>query len=495
MERLPSVGVMTLPRIAVAGIAIESSVYSPALSPIENFVHFTGDGYFEHYPFFAAGGALRARAEWLPLHYYRSIPGGPVPQADWQRMKASILDDLAALGPVDGVLYDIHGAMSVVGTDDPEGELAAAIRAIVGPEALISTGMDLHGNVSPRLATEVDLLTAYRMAPHEDWLETKERAAVNLLDRLASGIRPLKAWIPVPILLPGEKTSTRIEPAKSLYARVPEVEARDGVLDAAIWIGYAWADEPRNHAVVMVTGDDAAAVAAGAEELAERMWAVRDEFAFVAPTGSFTECFDAAVASEQGPFFLSDSGDNPTAGGAGDVTWTLARLLEREEIVSGSVQAVYASIPGAEAVATAVEAGVGATVTVTVGALVDDIHEPPVTLTGVVEHILHGDPAADTEVVLRVGGLRVIVTARRKPYHLERDFTSNGIDARAADIVIVKIGYLEPELFDMSADWLLMLTPGGVDQDLANLPHHRILRPMVPFDVVTETPDLSARWM
>ena len=28
------------------------------------------------------------------------------------------------------------------------------------------------------------------------------------------------------------------------------------VTDAAIWIGYAWADELRNHAVVMVTGDD-----------------------------------------------------------------------------------------------------------------------------------------------------------------------------------------------------------------------------------------------
>jgi hypothetical protein len=28
----------------------------------------------------------------------------------------------------------------------------------------------------------------------------------------------------------------------------------ENVLDAAIWVGYAWADEPRNHAVVMVTG-------------------------------------------------------------------------------------------------------------------------------------------------------------------------------------------------------------------------------------------------
>ena len=65
-----------------------------------------------------------------------------------------------------------------------------------------------------------------------------------------------KAWIPVPILLPGEKTSTRIEPGKSLYAKVKPMTEKKGVIDAAIWIGYAWADEPRNHAVVMVTGDD-----------------------------------------------------------------------------------------------------------------------------------------------------------------------------------------------------------------------------------------------
>ena len=97
--------------------------------------------------------------------------------------------------------------------------------------------------------------------------------------------------------------------------------------------------------------------------------------------------------------------------------------------------------------------------------------------------------------MVRVGGLRVILTARRKPYHLESDFTRNGIDPRQADVVVVKIGYLEPELHAMAADWMMALTPGGVDQDLARLPHHRIIRPMVPFDEVTGTPDLSARMM
>ena len=165
-----------------------------------------------------------------------------------------------AEAPLDGLVLDIHGAASVVGLDDMEGDLALAVRAVVGPDCLISSGMDLHGNVSRTLAETVDLLTTYRTAPHVDWQETKERAARNLLDRLALPAgrrRPAKAWVPVPILLPGEMTSTRQEPATSLYARVPEIEALDGILDAGIWIGYPWADEPRNCAVVMAVGDDA----------------------------------------------------------------------------------------------------------------------------------------------------------------------------------------------------------------------------------------------
>ena len=45
------------------------------------------------------------------------------------------------------------------------------------------------------------------------------------------------------------------------------------------------------------------------------------------------------------------------------------------------------------------------------------------------------------------------------------------------------IGVLE--LFDLAADWMLALTPGGVDQDLARLGHTRIQRPMFPLDDVS----------
>jgi hypothetical protein len=34
----------------------------------------------------------------------------------------------------------------------------------------------------------------------------------------------------------------------------------------------------------------------------------------------------------------------------------------------------------------------------------------------------------------------------------------------------------------MAADWLLALTPGGVDQALLRLGHHKVARPLYPFD-------------
>jgi len=398
--------------------------------------------------------------------------------------------------PYDGLFFDIHGAMSVVGLDDPEGDFIIRIREVIGKKTMISTSMDLHGNVSFRLAQNTDLITCYRMAPHEDALESKKRAVDNLLSRLENGYgKPAyKAWIPVPILLPGEKTSTRIEPAKGLYAQVAPIADQKGIIDAAIWIGYAWADEPRNHAVVMVTGDDKEKVIASAEKLANSFWEARKDFVFIAPTGTLSVILDKAVASNKKPFMISDMGDNPTAGGAGDVTWTLKEILARPEFKSeGGPSLIYASIPGPELVKKAIEVGVGGKVDVEAGAAIDDRFAPPIRLTGSIMAIEHGDKHAETEVVVKVGSVNVIVTKKRKPYHKEIDFTRLGLNPRKTDIVVVKIGYLVPELYDMRADWIMALTPGGVDQDLERLGYKRIKRPIFPLDKNMKDPDLKAR--
>lgn len=521
------------PTIAIAGLAIETSTFSPAVTHAPAFHARVGTAAITayHAAVLGPGTPLADAARWRGALVGHALPGGEVTREAFEALSADMLDQLRVIvaeaeeeneGGLDGVWFDIHGAMCVAGVPDAEAELLRRVRAAVGPRCAVAASMDLHGNVSRALAHGCDLLTCYRTAPHVDVVETRARACAHLLEvirrrdeeeegeKVGGGgaaphhrdqsWRPLKAWVPVPVLLPGEQTSTRDEPAREIYAAVPRVAARPGVLDASVWVGYAWADEPRNRAAVVVTGWDAGAVAAGAEELARLFWARRAGFRFVAPTGTLAECVDAALEriardETKRPFFISDSGDNPTAGGSGDVTWGLTRLLERKEFATAEGPAViYASVPGPAAIEIAASAGVGATVTVTAGAEVDNLHAGPLTMTGRVHAVKHGDKDAEVEVVLRVGSVYAILTRLRKPYHKEKDFTDLNLRPREADIVVVKIGYLEPELYDMAKDWMLGLTPGGVDQDLERLGHVNIRRPMWPFDRDWEAePDCRAR--
>jgi len=189
-------------------------------------------------------------------------------------------------------------------------------------------------------------------------------------------------------------------------------------------------------------------------------------------------------------------GDNPTAGGAGDVTWTLEQLLARPEFKSADGPSlIYASIPGPEFVEKALEIGIGGNIKATAGAAVDDRFAGPVELEGSIQAIYEGDRDAETEVVVKVGSINVIVTKKRKPYHHLSDFTNIGLDPRQTDIVVVKIGYLVPELYDIRGDWVMALTPGGVDQDLNRLGYKRIDRPMFPLDSAMAQPDLKTRFI
>lgn len=485
------------PVIAIAGLAIETSTFTPTRTLAPAFHPDRGDEVVARYPFLSS---YADAAEFRGALIGHSLPGGVVARDAYEALAGEIVARLTDIGPVDGLWFDVHGAMVVEGLDDAETDLLARIRAVIGPDAIVSASMDLHGNVTRELAHGLDLVTCYRTAPHEDVAETKERAVRNLVDvlttRPAGSRRPATAWIPIPVLLPGEQTSTRTDPAASIFTQVRLVEQEAGVLDAAVWVGYAWADQPRDRAATVVTGWDRDAVAAGAERLARAFWDAREDFAFVAPTGSLDACLAAALAPGAArPYFVSDSGDNPTAGGSGAVTWGLRQLLAHPAFADPDGPTVlYASVPAPDAVAEAVRAGVGATVTVTVGAEGDDPLAAAVTVTGRVHAVRHGDRDAETEVVLQVGSVWAILTTLRKPYHHEHDFTDLDLDPRAADVVVVKIGYLEPELFAVAADWMLALTPGGVDQDLLRLGHERIERPLFPYDrEFPEPPDLSAR--
>lgn len=469
-------------RIGIGGMAIESSTFCPHRTTYDDFRVTRGDELLGRYAWTGDEGGLGDRVEWVPLVHAESLPGGPVERDTYDRIKAELIERLRRDGPLDGLVYDIHGAMSVIGMEDAEGDLTEAVREAIGPDALISAAMDPHGNVSRRFADRLDLITAHRLAPHEDAWETRERAARKLVERLSPGKgRPHVAWVQIPVLLPGERTSTRLEPARSLYGRLAAVEAMDGVVDAGIWVGYAWADEPRCRAAVVVTADDPVLAVEQARSLAREYWEVRRDFGFVGPTGSADECIAEAVASSARPFLISDSGDNPTAGGAGDLAYVLGRLLANKDLAAGRATALHPGITDPAAVAECFAAGLGATVNLRVGGHISaSDHGGPYDLTGEVVALRRDDPVGGDLAAVRRGGVTVVLVSRRKPFHTLADFGE--LDPRTYDLVVVKIGYLEPELYEMAADWRLALTPGGVDQDLPRLGHHRVERPLYPFD-------------
>ncbi len=434
---------------------------------------------------------LPAHVEWLPLVHARALPGGAVERDFYDSVKSELLRGLRTLLPLDGVFLDIHGAMSVVGMTDAEGDLAAAVREVVGGGALISAAMDPHGNMSRRLVSALDLATSHRMSPHEDAALTRQRAVANLVACLDRGVRPRRAWVRVPVLLPGEKASTRDEPARSIYGALHAVEQRGGIIDAAVWIGYAWADEPRCSAAVVVMGTDEGAIAREARGLAERYWNARAQFAFSTSAGDADWCIATGLASGARPFFISDSGDNPTAGGAGDVAFTLQRLLAHPALASGGATAIWASVVDPAAVKRCVDAGDGATVDVRVGGAFGSTHGAGVRLQGEVRRIAFADPVGGDIAVVAAGGVRAIITSRRKPFHFIHDFTQLGLDPAMCDITVVKVGYLVPDLYDAAKGWVLALTPGGVDQDIVRLGHRGLDRPIYPLDPQMPVPDLA----
>jgi microcystin degradation protein MlrC len=467
-------------RIGIGGLSCECCTFSPLISTRSDFSVFRGGALLARYDFLAD----YPEVEFVPLLWARALPGGCIERRFYDAIKSELLAALRQAGPLDGLFLHMHGASSVVGLDDAEGDLIASIREAAGAGCLISASYDLHGNVSPGVMQHLDLLTAYRTAPHTDWQETIRRACSLLVKCLREKRIPRRAFIPVPILLSGEQTSTDWQPGAGLYARIPEVMAEFGLLDASLLIGYAWADEPRSTAAVVALGFDPEPLGQAAEKLARLFWEARSSFRFGSPAGSVDACIRQALESPERPVVISDSGDNPTAGGAGDVPYMLGRLL-----ALNVPDAVYASLADPAAVDACVQGGIDGTVELRLGGKLDPVHGVPLGVRGEVVAIREtplpegaGESGTNTVAVVRVGGVTALITQRRTPFHHLDDFLRLGIDPRRHAMLVVKIGYLVPELKRIAARSLLALSPGAVGQDLVHLPFQRIRRPLFPFD-------------
>jgi microcystin degradation protein MlrC len=459
-------------RIAVGGIHTECSTSSPVLMQPEDFRVLRGPDLLAHeyFDFLDADDI-----EHLPLLHARAVPGGPLERATYEGFKAEFLDRLKATLPIDGLYLAMHGAMNVEGMDDAEGDWISAARAVVGPDVPVAASYDLHGNVTQKIIDQLDIFAGYRTAPHIDVRETMVRAWSMLVRVLKTGEKPGVAWVPVPVLLPGERTSTEDEPAKSLYLKLPEHDAVPGIWDANLMVGYVWADEPRGTACAVVTAVNKAAAEKVTAAIAQSYWDAREDFRFGPVTGPLEDMLDFAERTETRPIILADSGDNPTGGGVGDRADVLKALLAR------SIDDVLiAGITDRPAVERCFAAGAGARVSVKVGGSLDPA-SPSVEVEADVVFLDDPGPAAEQQAVVRIGGITLVLAARRRPYHNISDFTRLGLDPTTVRLLVVKSGYLSPELAPIANPNLMALTDGVINQDIENLPSHRRHQPSYPF--------------
>src|ERR1700755_741804 len=96
-------------RIGIGGIAIESSTFNPLLTTLKDFRILRGEEMAVRYPFMPGWNfAGRDDITWLPALYAGAIPGGAVVAADYQTMKAELLERIRATLPLDGFYLDIH---------------------------------------------------------------------------------------------------------------------------------------------------------------------------------------------------------------------------------------------------------------------------------------------------------------------------------------------------------------------------------------------------
>jgi microcystin degradation protein MlrC len=461
------------PRIAYGGIAIECSTYSRLWTRMDEFIirrdaELAASARFQF--------LKRYPVTFMPTLVATAVPGGPIERKTYDTIKAEFLQRLKALLPLDGLYLPMHGAMFVEGMQDAEADWYQAARKVVGPDCLISASYDLHGNISQPIIDTLDMLSAFRTAPHIDQEATMLRATDMLLHCLREKIRPTLMWAPVPVLMPGERSSTEWEPGKRLWAQLPALNREPGILDVSMLVGYVWADEPRSTASVVVTGTAPDTQRKIATNLAQQYWDARTEFQFGTETCTLEECVQRSIDAKTQPAILADSGDNPTAGGNGDQATVLESLLRHK-----ARNVVFAGITDRPATEACYKAGVGARIPLSIGATLDPKASRPVKVEAVVKSLLAEANPGRREAVVQIQGITLVLAAYRRPYHDIKDFTRFGLDPKTFKIIVVKSGYLSPELAPIANPSLMALTDGSVNQDIVHLPANRYRRPSYPF--------------
>ncbi len=493
-------------RVAIGGIAHETSTFAEVFTTLDDFRHRTWAEGADIVARLsgtktAVGGfidaARDANFEIAPTFVANALAGGMITAEAGRTLTELLcarLREALNAGPIDGVLLAMHGAMIFEFADDAESYVISEVRRVVGDDVPILAELDMHANVTPQLVELTTALIGYDEYPHVDGYERGYDLGI-LLARIVRGeLHPTSSLVKIPMLAGAQRQYTFAEPMLAVKHLAHDLESQRGVLNVSYLPGFFWADrESTGFSVVATTDGDQALADQCTHMLAQFIWDRRHEFE-VKPTPP-DEAVRRALSATHKPVILTDIGDNPGGGCPADGTVLLEAMLRL-----GVKNAVLVPLNDPEVVEQAQRAGVGATITSDLGGKIDDLHGSPLTVTARVVRLTDGrfvqtgpmntgleidlGPTAVLELQGQGGGsVNVIVTSiRQQPTDLEV-LRSQGFEPESLDIIGIKSAVHYRAAFEpVSAEIIEVDTPGLASPHLERLEFRRLPRPLYPWD-------------
>lgn len=486
-------------RLALLGMSHETNTFSRVPATYERFNIYRGQEIVRQYKeshstnagFLEA--ADRSGFEVVPLIYATTGPIGTITRDAFDRIVGEMLQLLRDNGPWDGVLLAQHGAAVSEEYPDADGEIAARVRRLVGPDVPIGMALDLHTNLSQKMIANTTATVLYRSNPHLDPRPRAVECAEIIVRTIRGEVRPVQALEMPPMVINIVKQFTGEEPMLSVMRDCEEVMKRPGILSASVGEGYPYADvEEMGMGFLAVSDGDPQAAREAARWMARRAWDRRH--LFVGNIPSPAEALRQAMAAPRGPVVIMDVGDNIGGGSSADSTILLAEA--RRQGIRG-IRVFLQSLYDPESVRACVAAGVGSTVTLRVGGKTDDMHGSPVEVTGRVRVISDGqfeDPTpthggqryfdgGTTAVLETTDGYTLVLTSKRVGNTSRQQMYSVGIRPEDYRIVVAKgVVSPRPAYAPIASRIILANTPGVTTADLSFFTYQRRRKPLFPFE-------------
>lgn len=496
-----------MPRIAVGQILQETNSINPVPTVREDFSVYgiaAGAAVMDRYGdvgelagFAQLPGMPASKIEWVGLVRAVAWSGGPMTDMLLAELTAELVSP-AADADVDGVLLSLHGSQCSTSCPDAAGHLIAAVRFAVGPDVPIVATLDLHANITARMAANADVLVGYHTHPHTDHVQTGARAAAALAWMLETGRRPQVSAYRIPMIANDDGRATDTGVLSDLWRRIVAAEAADDVLSIGLYQVQPWLDVPNvGWTLYQAWCGDAPPLEPVA--VAAACWATRDyaEREYLRPEA----VIPAAMAIPGRPVVVSESHDATNSGAPGDSTHLLKALLDADIPDGGAL--TFCVDPAA--VAASARAGIGRKVTVTVGGKRDSVYCAPLRVQGVVErlgpleYVLSGHGGDNLRVnmgnaaVIRSRDVTLLLTEHTGPGSSPLMYRAMGLEPTQFKIVVAK----SPEGFrrdyeSFAAGILYCTAPGCSNPILTELGYTNVTRPVHP---VSEMEDISeASW-